>query len=47
MGVVSSNGNHKNINHEVFNIAEPRMFCPLKIIRYTHKNFNWMIELKL
>ncbi len=45
MGVVSSNGNHENINHEMFNISEPQMFCPPKITRYTVDSTSIIINL--
>ncbi len=31
----SASSNHENITHEMFNIAEPRIFCPPKITCYT------------
>ncbi len=31
----SASSNHENITHESLNIAEPRIFCPTKITRYT------------
>ena len=31
----SASSNNENITHESLNIAEPRIFCPPKITRYT------------